>query len=737
MGQKFVPEIHDLGKLIIPNLPVPTTEEHGLKRHGAEAFSNLDWTTWKESRPTTDTWAAICHHHDIDYSVLPTIATPDLEQRKRVFLTILADHLAATTGRVLAEELKGPKPPEDTVYRLWNPDFAAFLKAKPVPITDDKALRKAIRLVKKDPDWAGYLAEYGANMRVCAEAKDAVRRVTSLLSHSELTGKFYRLLEGAVELLDNPPRLALKGVEGTEVTKVSEAEVCWVGCLVRATAKFHQQPVRPGDLGIFERLQHAHEALVAAYPDNLLFASADTVWLFLLGRDASRLSGVLKEYTEAGFYVECIVQQAALEDLTVRFEPKDFAREQSWLTKELAERRERLSHAQGRLAKAKERLALATTPEKRETQQRVIGEVQRAIQRLEPGIDELQVSLEWLPYRQSVFRLMDRAFYPKDISDTLAFDPPICEICQMRPGEPVEVGATTDYLCPLCQDIREGGFKQKELGKWLEGGRGQVLWLRIGLDAEQLERTVAGLFGDYVDGITTVKGKHLSEETRARMKANLRMPALLRDFVDDYQTLLRDMESFLRGLGDPKYFACLAADTWVLPVYKGRQINRVLREYWTLIKRYFPKLVPLEEVPIRLGMSIGSVKYPFYQHWRYVSNPPAAVSARLVGSASLEVVLEGLEALLAVDLHARDERDRRVGWEARQGRTYLHKLAAIEQRSGSTGLATAIFLSDLEHPRQSKVPRSLQRFKKPLHDRKLRMGDILAYYKLMSFGERR
>jgi hypothetical protein len=103
----------------------------------------------------------------------------------------------------------------------------------------------------------------------------------------------------------------------------------------------------------------------------------------------------------------------------------------------------------------------------------------------------------------------------------------------------------------------------------------------------------------------------------------------------------------------------------------------------------------------------------------------------------LEVGLEGLEALLAVDLHAHDERDRRVEWEARQGRTYLHKLAAIEQRSGSTGLAAATFLSDLEHPRQSKVPRLLQRFKKPLCDKKLRMADILAYYKLMSFGERR
>lgn len=739
MGENFVPEMHDLGKLIVPGLTVvPTTDGKPLKRHGAGAFGNLNWKAWKESEPTTDTWAAIRHHHDVNYGILPAESTPDLEQRKGVFLTILADHLAATTGRVLGRELKGPEPPEDTVYRLWNPDFTTSLEAKPVPITDEEKLRKAIKLVKEEPDWAGYLAEYGPNMRARAEAKDAVRRVTSLLSHSELTGKFYRVLASAVKLLDNPPRLAL---DEMAVTKVGGAEAKWVGRLVRATVKFHQQPVRPADLGIFDRLRKCHEAFVRAYPDNLLFASTDTLWLFLPGRNEPKLAGVLKEYAEAGFYVECEVRTDTLGRLGVWFSEEVAAQVRRDLERQRREAEQRIKELEKQittLGKHYRALGLQIGEATGDQKQRLIDERKRVhgerkdAERAKEELTQSLRALEVVGIKEP--ELSVAAFYPLDIAP--AFDPPICEICQMRPGEPLQFGAATDYLCPGCQEIRKGGFSQRELSEWLGGGRGQVLWLRIGLDAEQLERTVAGLFGDYVDDIQ-VKGKHLSEETRARMKANLRMPALLRDFVDDYQTLLMEMENFLRGLGDPKYFARLATDTWVLPVHRGRQVNQVLREYKVLIERYFPKLVPQKTVPIRLGMSIGPAKYPFYQHWRYISDPPKAVSARLVGSAALEVGLEGLWALLAVDLHARDEQDRRVGREAYQGRTYLHRLAAIEQRSGSTGLAMAVFLSDLERPRQSKVPPLLQEFKEPLQERKLRMGDILAYYKLMSFGERR
>jgi len=72
--------------------------------------------------------------------------------------------------------------------------------------------------------------------------------------------------------------LALGGVE---VRGVRKAEKEWVGRLVRAQVYFHQQPVRPADLGIFERLIESHNTMTRVYPDHLLFAIGNTLWLWV------------------------------------------------------------------------------------------------------------------------------------------------------------------------------------------------------------------------------------------------------------------------------------------------------------------------------------------------------------------------------------------------------------------------------------------------------------------------
>ena len=746
MGMKFVPEMHDIGKLIEGGWCHLTTDGESLRVHieKGPSFDNLDWVVLNLEKLPFDnaTWLAIVYHMDRttewvrDLSEpLPKDITIGIEDRVRLFLTIIADHLAATTGRALGKEEKRVGAEEAEVHRLWNPGFADALEAepgiKPVPIANDEALRKAIELLKNETDWGGYLEEYGPSMQICAEDKDAARRVTSLLSHSELLGKFYRVLEGAVELLDDPPRLALKGLAGTEVTKVSEAEACWVGRLVRAVVKFHQQPVRPGDLGVFERLGKCHEAFGRVYPDNLLFASTDTLWLFLPGQDGPPLNEVLKGYTQAGFYVECIVHQAALEDLTIRFEAKDFAGEQKWLKGEVAKKQQALANEQNRLAIVAGRLARATTPEKQEAQRRVIDDAQKAVQRLQVEISESQGRLKWLPYRQSVFKLMDCAFYPKDIFDTLSFDPHMCEICQMRPGKEMRFGTATDYLCPLCAGIRKGGFSQRELSSWLERGQGNVLWVKTNLDPERLEATLTDLFAAYVDKLKLEAGKQVG------IKAALRLPALLRDFVGDYRALLEEIDAEVeRVAGERKWMAALAEDAWVLSIQDGGQVYGLLKRYCELLAERFPVFwsgpdmggqVTMPNPPIRLGVSIGSAKYPFYQHWRYVSAPPAPVSVWVVGREPLEVGLVGLKALLTVNFSVR---------EARQGRTHLHKLASIERRSGSRGLVQAIFLSELRDPRRSKLPRILEEFRNPVESGLLGMGQILAYEKITTFGRR-
>ena len=156
MSQNFVPEMHDLGKLIKRDWRHLTTDGKALKVHTQKgpSFSNLNWEALKLKRLPFDnvTWLAIVYHMDKETKWVRDLALPpdiaiSIEDRVRLFLTILADHLAATTGRALG---KGERyeATEDTVYRLWHPKFAAALKP-PVPITDEKKLCKAFELVRK------------------------------------------------------------------------------------------------------------------------------------------------------------------------------------------------------------------------------------------------------------------------------------------------------------------------------------------------------------------------------------------------------------------------------------------------------------------------------------------------------------------------------------------------------------------------------------------------------------
>lgn len=178
-------------------------------------------------------------------------------------------------------------------------------------------LKTALDLVHRDPaDVSEFLRIYGDNLRCRGEDETIPRNVTSLLSHSMLTGQFYRVLDQAVERLYNPLRLSLAK---QEVTTVQQAETQWVGQFVRATVRFHQNPVRPKDLRVLQWLDYLQAEFDNQYRDHLLFSVTDTLWLFFAGRAEQHLAQALTLFTDAGFYVETESVTATLKDLNVLF----------------------------------------------------------------------------------------------------------------------------------------------------------------------------------------------------------------------------------------------------------------------------------------------------------------------------------------------------------------------------------------------------------------------------------
>lgn len=727
MSQNFVPEMHDLGKLAIREI---AGDNH--------AYTRVDWSKFTE--PQNLTWYGIKYHMHPEelreLKQLPPQSLPstlqDPGKRKTLFLLILADHLAATVGR--AEEKGGKAKTTPLRYKLWQPDYVKRKHASPEPICDDTSLRKALGLVSRDPIDAGdFFRTYHDSLLAKGEDKTAPNNVTSLYSHLELTGKFFRALEKDVVLSKDPLALSL---EGETVTSVSEADNRWVHRMVIARVKFHQQPVRPADLMVFERFALCKHEFEKSYPDNLLFSTADALWLFLPGRSKPSLEDMLRVFTDAGFYVECELQSAATKGLSaietdsqmsmLQDSREDLRRRENEVCLELYKSIELIEWLNTEIDKLNRGLKKATAGERRnlgkQKEQAVYwrGELEEQIRNIDEDLKDAEEHLKELEKKSQGNPILweNSVFYPSDIRRRVP--PHICEICQVRHGEERVFGGIIEHLCPRCLEIREGGFSQRELGRWLQEEE-RLLWLKITLDPQQLRESIQSLFRDYVDSLVTDKGEPVGFADRMKLKLEVRTVSLLADFVKDYNEMLEKMNRALHGMAI-NIDQLATEDLWVMTIQNGPQLLAILRLYFDFLSDSFPCLLTMDYSPVRLGVSLAAAKYPFFQHWRYVSDPQKPISINVVGKTRLETTIGAMRELLRVDLGDRG---------ARKGRSYLHNLARIEEETGSTALAQVKFLADVQ--RRREVPDILTAFAEPLRKGVITMRDILSYYKIATY----
>jgi hypothetical protein len=313
--------------------------------------------------------------------------------------------------------------------------------------------------------------------------------------------------------------------------------------------------------------------------------------------------------------------------------------------------------------------------------------------------------------------------HPTSLVET--FEPPLCEICQVRQGREIQFGARIDFLCKDCEEIRRGGFSQRKISDRLEkesgenhneksSARSQYLWLRIVLSAKALEETVAAMFGQYVDAIPGIDAAK-----RLPLKTNLRLPALLRDFVEDYQALLASFDGELKKLDSTK----LSNDFWVVPLDSGQVIAKILQSYLSALRRYFPKFLDADSVApcIHFSGSISPAALPFYEHWRYVQNPQQPINLRAVGSAELEIGVRTAEQLLR-EMEGGDYRQQ----------SFLHRVAAIERETESKFMVQAAFMEEEQHsdPTRGKplLP-AIKLYKSGV----VSAAQILAYHKMTTW----
>ncbi len=711
MSKSLVPEAHDVGKLVDNEAVVKDGFE--FRRAGAELHGHaLDWVDWENPKweegnlaglKDNPNFQIIRVHHVDGYDKLPESGTlpADVLFRKQVILLKVADHYASTFSRSVAESsehnakfealgkvLSDGKTVERIRKILWR------LKTERNPALDKRAELLALLELVNDPtlSFDKILERYADRLPHLPEDASAPRNVTSLLTHLTLVGKVYRfLLNNYVdrEMFQNQTVPWLDKEKTIRTAGQAETQR-WEMTLATCRLRLPQQPVRVGDLNVFRRQELALEKIKSTLKDQILFYTNDTIWLML---PSSKQVAVEQEI------------QKALAPLYDR---------EFW-------------------AEAREPGFWAET---------------RRLEDVNLRVKHLQVrKLRWQRDRELLDdkQVLERSNYGQIAAKP--FDPPLCTICQMRPAlaqpwplasQHPEIrarGGTPEDLCEVCLDIRDVEVEKRftKLASWHpEDGRSsdiKTAWVKLTLDYDRLIDYLGAAYGGYLDSL---RGRVPQENTLALEALEIARQefnplALMADFTEDfrrmtvamYDRLTREQWEF-ESIREKEY-----RDFYVIRVENGASVLKFLRLYADVLQEYFPDA--LDPCPIRIAVNVSSTKYPFYEHWRWISAPKQAVNLQMPGIARVEIGAQEFFQFLN-ELNLTDKHDPQI----RLTRTYLEKLRATEARTGrSRSLLNAVLLADIEARR---IPRTLQPFVEMRRQGKISIQHILDWYKITTWG---
>ncbi|MEM3366637.1 MAG: hypothetical protein QXM93_09495 [Candidatus Methanomethyliaceae archaeon] len=283
----LVPELHDIGKLIDKR---STGVEHNFENYPTQLCTN--------------TWRGIVEHHcSANFQKYPS----EID----TFKLCIADDLAAAVSRYSVE---GEGLHVFNVYKLWKPPkeklTQSFIKTK-------EGVEELIRFVAGNPNAKEFFARYRKILSTRAEDATAGRNITSLLTHSRLTGQFFRIL-----LMDEKS-FSIKSEEIRNLDRDKVAELIkkkkneWKLSLIRFKFHFMQNPVRAKDLNVFRILENILNEIKKRFPDNVLFHTSDEL-LLISSRGKQILEDIFRTIEEWGFWSEIVYAEVPINSLKPR-----------------------------------------------------------------------------------------------------------------------------------------------------------------------------------------------------------------------------------------------------------------------------------------------------------------------------------------------------------------------------------------------------------------------------------
>ena len=256
MPRELVPELHDVLKITKWNHldVIENPEKH-------EGFPHELW-------PKTATGEGMKKHH------IKELFYPDSPET----LTLcIADNRASSFSR--GREISGI--PHWSVLKLWNPSDAT-----------DQRLDRAqptyglLKFLQSDPSWSEALRQYEQQFMARSEDAHPGRCITTLHTHSTLTGKFYRILWNAYGR--KLPTKQFENCTFNDVRSIQKRleETDWKLKVSCVRVRLPQTPVRAKDWNIFRVLQEAREHLSQRIGDNILLATPEEFLVIGTGDEA-------------------------------------------------------------------------------------------------------------------------------------------------------------------------------------------------------------------------------------------------------------------------------------------------------------------------------------------------------------------------------------------------------------------------------------------------------------------
>ena len=270
----------------------------------------------------------------------------------------------------------------------------------------------------------------------------------------------------------------------------------------------------------------------------------------------------------------------------------------------------------------------------------------------------------------------------------------LCELCQLAPatetfwkknynpqtGEVTESNVS-EHLCSSCANLRVAQEKEEILTEVSRKGKIGRNIARWEFEAEEEKKDIKLCFIK-----VSLNMRELQVVLKEQFQKEFNIDnigdedlgfSIIQEFLSDYKQFVDNYrEEIFKDWGEnerinilPNFF-CLKMEKKE-EIKRGKRIKDIVDQFITFYEQNFPRFKKGRS-PIDLSLTYSNIKYPFTEHWRYLTyGAKHFLNIFTVRKSLLEINIDKYHILSQMNL------------DSRKVSSSLHNLAKIEERTGS------------------------------------------------------